>query len=221
MNEYNDPVLTESNIDIEPQTEPPVHKMDSAAETHLEGGRYLCNSEWHLRKIHYVYSHALRLSRKSGYFFGSQRGLAEFFECSPSTMWRAFDELEAKGFFEVVDSNYGDPNCYRVLTHDEWASKHPEEKCAAKIEYPWTSENDPLGQSLYSLSGGCVKWKRFQIDALRNAGLSEDKLKEHFTDYWNSVRGKIDPKYVPAGFLTHLKYRIGLGTLDTRAYAVQ
>ncbi len=183
----------------------PVQKTDKYEHIRLENSPYVCNSERHLTDVHYIYSHALKISLNSGHFYGSQAGLAEFFRCSKSTIYRGFQKLEASGFFEVQrKKTLYKPNDYRVLTHDDWASKHPNE-CVMKIEMPWTRENDHLGQWLFSASGGGVNWQVFQINNLRKLGLPEDEIKATFSVYWQRTGQYENSASVPRNFLVSLR----------------
>ncbi len=122
---------------------------DSLFAGHLE--EFYCGSEWHLASCSQaaclIYPWALRISKKSRRFRISPKQAAEYFKISPRTAQRGYSDLKRVGLFELLESGkaQGESSVYKPLTHKEWAVKYPG-KCAEKITFAWTPENDLLGQ---------------------------------------------------------------------------
>ena len=91
-----------------------------------------------LPQVDAFYWYAYRRSKKTGVFWRSDRKAAEDFGASKNTTlgWVTF--LEREGWFEPLrtgaerlkrnlKTGMYDPIPYRVLTHEEWVAKHPNE----------------------------------------------------------------------------------------------
>src|SRR5229473_7677655 len=118
-----------------------------------------CSASWHITNglAFRIYELAYMVAKKSGTFFASGRQLAEYFRCSKSSVYRALDCLADLGFFVLVERGFFESNTYKVVSHKQWA-KNRSNECVKKLEYLWSGEGDLLGQDLYALSGGRVKF---------------------------------------------------------------
>jgi hypothetical protein len=137
-------------------------------------------------------------------FFASAGSLATYFEYSECQIRRGLMELEHTGFFQLIARKKFKPTHYRVLSHEDWALKNPG-KCTSKVQYPWTGEGDPLGQSLWKRTCGEVRFADCQIKGLRSLGVDEGKIIEEFSVYWERTGQRMKPKNVPAGFHMFMK----------------
>lgn len=124
----------------------------------------------------FIYSFGLKISRKTDRFYCAATRLAEYFEVHRTAAAKAMRELTALGFFEVVEQEKFKPTVYRVLTHAEWAEENPDQ-CCEKIVLDFL-DIDSTGALLHSLSGGRIKYKAYQVQALRNAapGMCDDSI---------------------------------------------
>jgi hypothetical protein len=132
--------------------------------------RFHCSVEWHLALLEgrftgLIYSFAYRIAGTGGSFHASAINVAEFFHCHRNAVLRSYKQLEQAGFFVVkrpaLKLRQGDgrftTTIYEVLSHKEWARKHPGE-CAAKETFPWSGEEfstrrEQMGQALYRVTG--------------------------------------------------------------------
>jgi len=73
------------------------------------------------------------------------------------------------------------------------------------VHYPWTGEGDPLGQTLWKMSGGQVKFKDFQVKGLRGLRLDENMIVEKFSAHWEQTGQKMNPKNVPRCFYKYME----------------
>jgi AraC-like DNA-binding protein len=193
---------------------PTVQQMDNGPQTTPENEYFHCSWEWHIARLSpvcaLIYPLAFKVSGGMGRklsdrrFFSSAKALASYFGYSESHIRRGLRELEEVGFFQLIAKKKFKPTHYRVLSHDDWASKH-KGKCTTKVEYPWTGEGDSLGQSLWKISGGQVKFAGFQVKNLRNLGVDENKIVEEFSGYWEQTGQRMSPLNVPCGFYMNVK----------------
>lgn len=147
--------------------------------------------------------------------------MAAYFRVSRWTIARAIDQLVNMGFFEPINKECFHPSVYRVLGHCEWAEKHPG-LCIVKETLPWSGEEgDRLGRDLWNVSGGKVKYKEFQLKALRNTGLSDDEILRAFqhliaNEFKRRKEGGWQGRYrhVPLRFLKWVNGTMGQGELD-------
>lgn len=182
--------------------------------------KFHCCSEWHLARLtpisFLVYPFALRLSKTHGGKFSYPASLlADFFNYDEWTVRQSYKELEQIGFFRRVETRMFEANVYKVLTHEEWATGHPEQ-CATKTTNPWTGEGDTLGQALYVASGSAVKLFENQIKCLRSLGLPEAQIVSEFEAFWTeqvrkSQAGKFKSNRagIVGRFLLQMKARYG------------
>ena len=200
--------------DAENSKTPTVQQMDIYLDSNLENEYYHCTWEWHIARLSpvcsLIYPFAFRVSGgmdtplADRRFYGSAGSLATYFDYSESQVRRGLIELEKIGFFQLIARKKFKPTQFRVLSHDDWASKH-KEQCTTKAQYPWTGEGDALGRSLWKMSGGLVKFADFQVRGLRNLGVDESKIVSKFSAYWEQTGHKMKPKKVPASFYMHMK----------------
>ncbi len=180
---------------------------------------YHCSSEWHLWQLKdrkdirtpfaaVLYPFAFRISKNSGCFYCSAERIAEHFGTSPDTVRRAMDALTTSGFFVVIDKELFHSTIYRVVPHDEWAQAHPG-RCVVRTEFPWSvEEGDQLGEQLYTLSGGRVKWFLNILIALRKTGFTDDLIVEKFKLFLEVRRGHGASKSIPFRFLKFLRQEV-------------
>jgi hypothetical protein len=146
---------------------------------------YHCGPEWHLAKLKsrfaaILYPFAWRISKKTKRFYCSAEQVAGHFGVSRWTVLRAINELEELGFFSLINKEPFRPSDYTVLSHQDWVKTHPD-CCAIRATYPWSGEKgDELGVKLFSLSGGRVKYRPYQLKALRNTELSDEEIAKQF-----------------------------------------
>jgi hypothetical protein len=146
-----------------------------------------CSAEWHLAQMRTniacaVYTHAMKVSRKSDNYWCSQPQMARYFSRDPRTIAAAFDELEDAGFFERLGQEPGKAVHYRPVPHQEWGEGHPG-KCLEKTACE--SRHDPLGTQLYAVSGGKVTHFCFPnvLKSLRKPGFTDDEIVGQFKEF--------------------------------------
>lgn len=169
-----------------------------------------CSIERHLQSLSSkcasnLYHWARRLASTTGVFSASAEHAAKFFRVDRKTVLRALDELNEAGFFELQRAELFRPNVYRVVSHKEWARRHPK-KCIEKDVMPWEGEGDLLGRQLFSISGQRVKFFPRQVEGLRRVGFSDGKICEHFRTFLNEAEYEgTEWKRAPFDFHEHLK----------------
>jgi hypothetical protein len=193
---------------------PAVQQIDTSVDSNLENEYYHCSWEWHIAQLSpvcsLIYPFAFRVSGGMDTslvdrrFYGTAKSLATYFGYSESQVRRGLIELEEIGFFQLIARKKFKPTQFRVLSHEDWVSKH-KTRCTTKIQYPWTGEGDPLGRSLWKMSGGEVKFADFQVKGLRNLGIDESKVVSEFSAYWEQTGQRMRPKNVPTNFYMHMK----------------
>lgn len=171
---------------------------------------FYCNATWHLVRLsrisQSVYSLACVVAKKSGLFSASAKNVADFLGYEEKQVRRGSKELEEVGFFEFESAKEFDTNVYRVLTHKQWAAKHPN-KCAAKQDFGWHNPGDPLAPQLYAVSGRRKKFKEYQMRLLRKTNLQGTVLLqefERFVSHWRP-QNKVDGQYWFSRFYDTLK----------------
>ncbi len=183
---------------------------------------YHCCPEWHLAGLTHapfaalLYPFAFRVAKESGRFHGSVVGIAGYFHVERGRVQRAIKALLDLGFFELVAKEPFQPSSYHVLSHKDWAPKHPG-CCAVKETLPWSGEEgDPLGVRLWNASAGKVRYQPYQLAACRNTGLNDDEIVAAFKEFvaneearrraggWHGRWGK-----VPLRFLRWLRVELG------------
>src|SRR5438270_10328885 len=93
---------------------------------------YFCSAEWHLRlymrdrltMAALLYPFALGIA-KDGKFYCAGERLAEYFDCSPTTIYAAIQLLEDLDFFVYIGTLADNRKKYQVLTHNQWAESRP------------------------------------------------------------------------------------------------
>ncbi len=199
---------------LENSPAPAIQIMDTDPLNALENDSFHCSWEWHLARLSSVcsliYPFAFRLSGGNETellhrrFFASADSLAAYFGYSACQVRRGLKELEVVGFFQLIARNKFKPTQFRVLSHNDWASKH-KGKCTMKVEFPWAGEGDPLGQSLWRMSGGLVKFGDFQVRNLRNLEVDENKIVDEFSTFWEQTGKRMKAGNVPASFYMAMK----------------
>lgn len=188
----------------------------------LENESYTCCAEWHLRRLPGVsgvclciYPLAYRLTAnpdepsgrsRTRTFYGSAESLAVFYRYSPSQVRRGLTKLEELGFFELLSCGRFRTNQYRVVSHKEWAQKHPG-RCTRRVTITYFENGDPLGQELHSASGGQIKFPPITVSNLHKLGLHDDFIVEQFAEFWRETGSFCDKRSVPARFYMELKSR--------------
>ena len=172
---------------MKPKTKPDASSV-FAGESKLH-----CSSERHLARLKtqcvgIVHSHALRMSKESENYYCSIPQMAAYFDKDPRTIRAAFRELTKLGFFEVIRRENGKAVNYRPLGHTEWAEKHPGQ-CVEKLAMPWDGETDPLGRSLYSVSGARVTFFPNVLKGLRRHEFTDAEI---ITE-WKQFLSEQDP----------------------------
>ena len=107
-----------------------VRKMDSSASGTATKSSFYCGVESHLTKhsrvCALIYLLASRVSAKrGGLFWPSATKIASHLRCSKDAVYRAIRALRELGLFELLRKTPYGTNIHRVLSHDEWAKKHP------------------------------------------------------------------------------------------------
>lgn len=204
-----------------------VQQMDGGLQSTLENEYFHCSWEWHVARLSPVCAllcpFAFKVSGgkekelRDRRFFASAGALADYFGYSESQIRRGLNALVDLGFFQLVSSKKFTPNHYRVLSHDDWAQKN-KGRCTSKTQFPWTGEGDPLGRSLWTLSGGQVKFADFQVTNIRKLGLDEETVVKGFSSYWEQTGQRMSPKNVPRGFYMYIK---DYGSAKQPCYMVQ
>ena len=189
-------------------------QMDNSSPLIHENEYFHCSWEWHIARLSSICSVIYPLVfRVSGgietklfdrRFFASAESLATYFGYSECHVCRGLKELETAGFFQLIARKKFKPTHYRVVSHEEWALKHPGQ-CTIKVEFPWTGEGDPLGQTLWKMTCGEVKFADFQVKGLRNLGMDEDEIAAEFAIFWQQTGERMKPKNVPASFHMHMR----------------
>jgi hypothetical protein len=171
---------------------------------------YDCSIEWHLARLvplaALIYGFGSRISRKSGRFFCSAGGLAEYFGYNEKQVRRAFDALVKSGFFIVLEKRPFTTTVYSVVSHQAWAALHSG-RCAARLSFPWSAEGEALGRDLYARSGGKLKFRPYQIGLIRDTGFDDARIGAEFCEFWRlQVRPKCGKQAVYT-FLDHLRIK--------------
>jgi hypothetical protein len=188
--------------------------MDNSLSSQFENEYFYCSWEWHIARLSpvcaLIYPLAFTLSGgaktelRDRRFFASAGSLATYFGYSECQVRRGLIALEETEFFQLISRKKFQPTHYRVLSHEDWAEKH-DGKCTTKVKYPWTGEGDPLGQLLWKMTWGQVKFADFQVTGLRKLGVDENKITSEFSAYWEQTGQRMKPKNVPRSFYMHMK----------------
>jgi hypothetical protein len=190
---------------------------EDSVRQRMEDSPFFCSEYFHLAELSpvcaLIYGLAYRISKSSrmrdrggpkGTLHCSAESLAIYFDRHVATVRSSLKELVKLGFFELLNAGKFRPNVYRVLSHDEWAEKHPG-RCATKLTFPYSAESDELGQALWNISGGLVTFKAFQVRNLRRLGLAPERVIELFAEYWEKTGVNLPAMQVPIDFQIRLK----------------
>jgi hypothetical protein len=148
--------------------------------------QFHCDISWHLKGLALqIYILASKLAHESGKFFPAIANLAQFYDVGESTVSRALGQLEKNGFLNVEECELFKPTVYRVVSHSDWASKHPG-KCCQKETLPWTGDPlvDPLAPKFHSVSGGRIKFRENDMKGLRKLNRPDEELVAEFSDFF-------------------------------------
>jgi hypothetical protein len=148
--------------------------------------RFHCGWEWHMRELRNVpavliYSLASRLTAKKTakkenedkIFDAAAKTTALSFGLNATTVRRAIKPLCKLGFFEKLGRSRHGTNKYRVISHDEWAKKHPGQ-CA--IFQPWSEscETEETGEAKQPLkpkaAAGKLRYRQQEAKTQEEAG---------------------------------------------------
>lgn len=126
-----------------------------------------CSAEWHFSRFVgdgadlavAVYNLAMRIAgHDGGVFFPSIKNLARYFDKSTHQVSEALHLLADAQFFErPKDQRPGETVRYVVVSHKTWAGRHPG-CCCRKAELPDYMMGDPLGRTMYGISGGKMRF---------------------------------------------------------------
>jgi len=171
---------------------------------------FLCDTCWHLPGLAFrIYELARRVSHRTKKFYPSLKSLAFYFQVSESTVQRA------KGFFEVLDEGPFISTVYKVLSHEEFVRKYPDQCCQKEV-FAWSDDPrvDPLGQQFYARSGGRIKFRTSDMKGLRKLGLSDEQLLSEFERFFdqtwpNGYSGKCYSTMFSGRFVRHIKGKQG------------
>jgi hypothetical protein len=166
--------------------------------TKSDFSEFYCCAEWHISRFKWakeaaalIYPWALRLcnSGEKRMFRASVAQAAEFFRIGMRTAQRAFEYLREAGVFILIESgkdNY-EASTFEILTHQEWAAENPGQ-CTIKYDNGWAATEDKLGPGLFTLSGGKIKFKPFQIHLYRKTISDEYVIKLAFSRWYPEYR---------------------------------
>jgi hypothetical protein len=198
-------------------------KKNRALET-----AFHCDTCWHLPGLAFrIYELACKVGyRNKNKFWAILKNLAVYFNVSESTIKRELKILKELGFFEVLDEGPFIPTVYRVLSHKEYAEKHPGQ-CCQKEALPWTDDPlvDPLAQQFYAISGGKIKFRTNDMKGLRKLGFTDEELLREFRNFFDQkwpggYTGKRYSTMFSGRFVRHLKDQLGkLPTHELRGRA--
>jgi len=176
--------------DVPTEKEHPSVKRDRATNRLAHQYAFECSEYFHLAELSPVCSLIYGLAYKvtkggQNTFFPSAESVGQYINRSPAQVRRGFQALETLGFFELKYSGRFRPNEYKVIGHTDWAKTHPKQ-CCVKLTYAFTADGDPLGITLWNITGGAVKFQRFQIESYRRLEPSEERIVTLFRDFWES-----------------------------------
>jgi hypothetical protein len=168
-----------------------------------------CSEYFHLAELTrtaiLIYGLAFKISKRGERpFFASAVTVGEYLNISSSQIRRGLEQLEELGLLELKESGKFRANIYRVIQHKDWAKSNPG-KCCSKEEFPWIGEGDPLGIELWTITGGIVRFKEFQIQAFRKLGLSDATIIAEFQRFWGQSAEKIKARMVSPSFYKWLE----------------
>jgi hypothetical protein len=180
-----------------------------------------CSEQFHLAELSpvcaLIYGLAYRLTKGGEMpFFPSAGNIAQYINRSPHQVRRGLKELEQYGFLLLEESGRFRPNRYQVVSHKEWATLN-QGRCCRKIEFPFSEDGDPLGQKLWAVSGGQVKFQSFQIQNLRTLEATDEEIIEEFQKFWDDRGQNLSPSKVSPFFYMLVKSKFGAKPLPDEA----
>ena len=201
----NTPVIDDVFCEVEQSRAKPERASDRLAQQY----DFYCSEYFHLAELtpvcSLIYGLAYKLTHSGkNPFHVAAEHLGSYLNCSATTIRRGFQELENLGFLELKRSGRFRVNVYGVLSHIEWASLYPG-RCCVKGTFPYSQEGDPLGQELWNITGGEVRFQKFQIDNLRKLEPSEERLIRLFDEFWESKGHRLPKTDVSPYFYKILK----------------
>jgi hypothetical protein len=154
-----------------------------------------------------VYDFACNIAYKEKRFYVSVERAARYLGLASNTVRQAYRELTEKGWFRLIEEGNYSPNVYEpVLNHDAWVAANPGQ-CCVKSSFPWTLENDELGQAIWAITGGKIKPKSHSMKAIRKMirelGCSAEDVAEDFRKWYPNQNHA--PKYVLGHFIKHFR----------------
>jgi hypothetical protein len=193
-----------------------LRESEDARKRRMQDSPFYCMEQFHLADLGgpcaYLYPILYKVAKpvpvgageKWRIFHASAESLATYFGVDTSTIGRGLRKLAEAGFIELLKQTKFKPNSYRIFSHKEWAALHPG-LCAAKLQFPFSGEIDTLGQTLLTISGGTVKFQRFQVNNIRKLGVPELDVYTEFATYMEGP-GKTEPvPRIPTDFYIKLK----------------
>jgi hypothetical protein len=195
-----------------------------------------CSAERHLWKGGgiplAIYGKLYALSADNqGKVFCKIQSLTDFLGCSYDAAWISFKKLVVNGWLERTDTppstiyqmraSEFDGKTYRIISHKEWAERHPG-ACVEVLQMPWSSETaDPLARRLYAASDGKTKWYRNMLAGLRKTGLSDDQILEEWRSFlagWRA-QGKRPSRAACFQFMRELREEFKQETAPAATFA--
>jgi hypothetical protein len=201
----------------EPKTvEAQLRNAEETRKRRMEDSPFHCFEQWHLANLKpacaLVYPLLYKIAKpvrvgagdERRLFYASVENLALYFGKNRSTIDRAIKDLIKHSFLEKIKQVKFQPTQYRVVSHEEWASRHPGQ-CAEMLQFPYSGEIDTLGQTLFTISGGTVKFNRFQVNNIRKLGIRDEDAYTEFATYMDGP-GQSEPvRRIPKDFYIKMK----------------
>jgi len=135
-------------------------------ESLLEGeSRLYCSAVYHLVRLRGsgsdfvlpLYDLSVRVGGESGRFFARMTEISPYLACNRNQLYGAAKLLRTAGFWEVLSEMRGKAVQYKPLKHPDWVAAHGDSTCCKKAIMPWDAEKqDPLGKTLYGVTGGTI-----------------------------------------------------------------
>jgi hypothetical protein len=132
-----------------------------------------CSAEYHFARFTgdgasialLLYNISWHVAGADGLFFVSGQKLAAYLGIqNDEVIYAAARLLVLSGFWEVAERKLGKAVRYRLVSHEEWAQRHPG-FCITKYQFPFQDDDDvaQFGKRLHGILGG----ERFYRDVLR------------------------------------------------------
>ena len=179
------------------------------------GGGYKCGMHYHFPVDRAVcaktYELAMQITARGGerVFWVSAERRARDWQVDERTVRRGDKELVRLGFFEPLDATPFQSNRYLVITHEQWAKRHPG-KCLEREVMPWSDEvQDGLAVTLHKASRGRMKFFNRHIQSLRSHGLDDERLAAACAVYADFEDRKKQPMKAASHFCLCMKTALG------------